>query len=62
MGGSSGARSINNAVVKIAGQLIEHYQVIHLTGYLDWDALRQKLKIWARVTRSFHTFTKWGLP
>jgi UDP-N-acetylglucosamine--N-acetylmuramyl-(pentapeptide) pyrophosphoryl-undecaprenol N-acetylglucosamine transferase len=42
MGGSSGARSINNAVVKIAGQLIEHYQVIHLTGYLDWDALRQK--------------------
>jgi UDP-N-acetylglucosamine--N-acetylmuramyl-(pentapeptide) pyrophosphoryl-undecaprenol N-acetylglucosamine transferase len=40
MGGSSGARSINNAVVKIAGKLIEHYQVIHLTGHLDWDTLR----------------------
>ena len=42
MGGSSGARSINNAVVKIAGKLIERYQVIHLTGHLDWDSLRHQ--------------------
>jgi UDP-N-acetylglucosamine--N-acetylmuramyl-(pentapeptide) pyrophosphoryl-undecaprenol N-acetylglucosamine transferase len=42
MGGSSGARSINNAVVNIAGKLIERYQVIHLTGHLDWDSLRHQ--------------------
>lgn len=42
MGGSSGARSINNAVVKIAGKLIERYQVIHLTGHLDWDLLHHQ--------------------
>jgi len=42
MGGSSGARSINNAVVKTAGKLIERYQVIHLTGHLDWDSLHHQ--------------------
>lgn len=36
-GGSKGARSINNAVIKILPQLLEHMQVIHLSGYLDWD-------------------------
>jgi len=42
MGGSSGARSINEAVVRIADQLIQHYQVIHLTGHLDWESIRRK--------------------
>lgn len=42
LGGSSGARSINNAVVEIAGTLVERFQVIHLTGHLDWETVRAK--------------------
>ncbi len=38
-GGSSGARSINQAVLGIVGKLIEKYQVIHLTGKLDWETV-----------------------
>ena len=37
MGGSTGARSINNAVIDNAERLIEKYQVIHLVGHLDWE-------------------------
>lgn len=37
MGGSTGARSINNAVIDNAERLIEEYQVIHLVGHLDWE-------------------------
>ena len=40
MGGSSGARSINQAVVAILDQLLEDYQVIHLTGHLDWEPVQ----------------------
>jgi len=38
-GGSSGARSINQAVLGIVEKLLEHYQVIHLTGNLDWETV-----------------------
>lgn len=37
MGGSTGARSINNAVIDNAERLVEKYQVIHLVGHLDWE-------------------------
>ena len=37
MGGSTGARSINNAVIDNAERLVEEYQVIHLVGHLDWE-------------------------
>ena len=40
MGGSSGARSINQAVLAILDQLLEKYQVIHLTGHLDWETIQ----------------------
>ncbi len=39
-GGSSGARSINKAVVAILGDLLKRYQVIHLTGHLDWETVK----------------------
>mgnify|MGYP005820626843 CR=1 FL=1 len=42
MGGSSGARSINKAVTAIVPNLIEKYQIIHLTGHLDWDSVRKQ--------------------
>jgi undecaprenyldiphospho-muramoylpentapeptide beta-N-acetylglucosaminyltransferase len=38
-GGSKGARSINNAIMKILPELLDQIQVIHLTGYLDWEQL-----------------------
>ena len=37
MGGSTGARSINNAVIDNVERLVEKYQVIHLVGHLDWE-------------------------
>lgn len=42
MGGSSGARSINNAVIANIEALVEHYQVIHLTGHLDWESVQKR--------------------
>ncbi|HOE35690.1 MAG TPA: UDP-N-acetylglucosamine--N-acetylmuramyl-(pentapeptide) pyrophosphoryl-undecaprenol N-acetylglucosamine transferase [Anaerolineaceae bacterium] len=44
LGGSSGARSINQAVMEIAEKLIADYQVIHLTGHLDWDVVQNQTK------------------
>ena len=44
LGGSSGARSINQAVSEIASQLTQNYQVIHLTGHLDWDIIQQQTR------------------
>jgi len=41
LGGSSGARSINQAVMEIAAELTREYQVIHLTGHLDWDEIQK---------------------
>lgn len=42
MGGSSGARSINNAITANIESLVEHYQVIHLTGHLDWESVQKR--------------------
>lgn len=39
-GGSSGARSINEAVLAITPQLVQTCQVIHLTGHLGWEAVQ----------------------
>lgn len=39
-GGSSGARSINRAVIPILPELLKNMQVIHLTGKLDWEEVR----------------------
>jgi undecaprenyldiphospho-muramoylpentapeptide beta-N-acetylglucosaminyltransferase len=38
-GGSKGARSINNALMKILPKLLEQMQVIHLAGHLDWKQI-----------------------
>jgi undecaprenyldiphospho-muramoylpentapeptide beta-N-acetylglucosaminyltransferase len=38
-GGSRGARSINNALLAILRELLADYQVIHITGHLDWDSV-----------------------
>ncbi|HSM57061.1 MAG TPA: UDP-N-acetylglucosamine--N-acetylmuramyl-(pentapeptide) pyrophosphoryl-undecaprenol N-acetylglucosamine transferase [Candidatus Sulfomarinibacteraceae bacterium] len=35
-GGSRGARSINRALLAVLPQLLESYQVLHISGALDW--------------------------
>lgn len=39
-GGSSGARSLNQALLTIAPHLLEKCQIIHLTGKLDWESVQ----------------------
>lgn len=39
-GGSRGARAINRAVIGVLPQLLEEMQVLHVSGYLDWDEVR----------------------
>lgn len=40
-GGSKGARSINQAVLRCLPDLLSFTQVIHLTGALDWEECQQ---------------------
>ncbi len=53
VGGSSGARSINNALLSILPDLLKQYQVIHLTGHLDWEDIQQRT---ASMGSNYHTF------
>lgn len=39
MGGSTGARSINQALWASLPNLLDHYQVFHLTGSRDWPSV-----------------------
>lgn len=39
-GGSSGARSINRALVPLLPALLPEAQVVHLTGKLDWEEMQ----------------------
>jgi len=39
-GGSKGARSINQALIKILPDLLEEMQVLHITGKLDWEDMK----------------------
>lgn len=40
IGGSTGARTINQAVISALPALLAHCQVIHLTGQADWPAIQ----------------------
>lgn len=40
-GGSRGARSLNRAVLAAAPDWLKDYQVVHLTGQLDWAQVEQ---------------------
>ena len=44
IGGSQGARAINNIIKSILPQLLEKYQVVHLSGSLDYDSLKDLSK------------------
>jgi UDP-N-acetylglucosamine--N-acetylmuramyl-(pentapeptide) pyrophosphoryl-undecaprenol N-acetylglucosamine transferase len=44
LGGSKGARSINNALMANLPDLVDMAQVVHITGELDWPAIEAKIK------------------
>jgi UDP-N-acetylglucosamine--N-acetylmuramyl-(pentapeptide) pyrophosphoryl-undecaprenol N-acetylglucosamine transferase len=44
-GGSQGAKGINDVIVSIVPELIEHYQVIHQTGDTDYDEVVTEVRI-----------------
>lgn len=44
MGGSSGARSINQALIQALPDLVQKMCVIHISGRLDWPAVSEKQK------------------
>jgi len=44
IGGSRGARSINNAVLDNLSALLEQAQIIHITGELDWPTVQTRMK------------------
>jgi len=56
-GGSKGAHSINMALIKILPRLLDEMQVIHLTGYLDWEMVEANAKtLSAERARRYQTF------
>jgi UDP-N-acetylglucosamine--N-acetylmuramyl-(pentapeptide) pyrophosphoryl-undecaprenol N-acetylglucosamine transferase len=44
LGGSKGARSINNALIANLPDLVEMVQVVHITGNSDWPAVEAKAR------------------
>ena len=44
VGGSKGARSINNAVLANLPALLEKVQVVHITGELDWPDVKENVR------------------
>lgn len=57
-GGSKGARSINQALLAILVQLLEFSQVIHVSGYLDWDEV-QAFQSWLKTHAAEHHFQRY---
>jgi len=41
-GGSRGARTINTSVMEILPQLLTDYQMIHISGHLDWEVVAER--------------------
>lgn len=57
VGGSKGARSINQAVVPNLPVLLEMAQIVHLTGQLDWEAVQSaRAGLASAQMRRYHAF------
>ncbi|MFO7741540.1 MAG: UDP-N-acetylglucosamine--N-acetylmuramyl-(pentapeptide) pyrophosphoryl-undecaprenol N-acetylglucosamine transferase [Anaerolineae bacterium] len=55
MGGSRGARSINRALGSVLEQVLDMTQVVHLSGELDWPAVRERRDaLPARLRERYH--------
>jgi UDP-N-acetylglucosamine--N-acetylmuramyl-(pentapeptide) pyrophosphoryl-undecaprenol N-acetylglucosamine transferase len=53
-GGSRGARSINRALMDALPGLLERFQVIHISGKLDWDEVEEFKHKLASDLRTFY--------
>jgi UDP-N-acetylglucosamine--N-acetylmuramyl-(pentapeptide) pyrophosphoryl-undecaprenol N-acetylglucosamine transferase len=57
VGGSKGARLVNQAVQQVLSDLLRDYQVIHLTGELDWPAIQSQIAaLPAALAARYHAF------
>jgi UDP-N-acetylglucosamine--N-acetylmuramyl-(pentapeptide) pyrophosphoryl-undecaprenol N-acetylglucosamine transferase len=60
-GGSLGARSINRALLAALPGLLDHMQVIHICGNLDWEEITGRhadlRRMYPRVSRRYHPFS-----
>ncbi len=57
MGGSKGARSINQAVVPQLPALLDNAQIIHVTGQLDWENVQSETATLSQPhKRRYHAF------
>ena len=57
VGGSKGARLINQAVARVLPELLSQFQVIHLTGELDWPEIQiQMTQLPADLAPRYHAF------
>lgn len=56
-GGSSGARSLNRAILTVLPRLLRDVQVVHLTGKLDWnDVQAAKAMLDDETAEHYHPF------
>lgn len=56
-GGSKGARSINQAILRILPQILADTQVIHISGHLDWpDVESTKNLLDAEMQQRYHIY------
>jgi undecaprenyldiphospho-muramoylpentapeptide beta-N-acetylglucosaminyltransferase len=57
LGGSKGARSINNAVLANLPALLDRTQLIHITGEQDWPGMEAKMKELSKAQLArYHAF------
>ena len=56
-GGSKGARSINKAILARLPALLELAEVVHISGQLDWDEVKEvAASLWSSQRTSYHAF------
>ena len=56
-GGSKGARSINKAVLANLPKLLELAEVVHISGQLDWEEVKETAgSLWANQRTHYHIF------
>jgi undecaprenyldiphospho-muramoylpentapeptide beta-N-acetylglucosaminyltransferase len=57
VGGSKGARSLNNAILENLVPLLEQAQVVHITGELDWPTIEGRTKgLTAEQAARYHAY------
>jgi UDP-N-acetylglucosamine--N-acetylmuramyl-(pentapeptide) pyrophosphoryl-undecaprenol N-acetylglucosamine transferase len=53
-GGSRGARSINRALMRNLPELLDSYQIVHLSGALDWPEVQENADKLTEEQRTFY--------